>query len=247
MTQLERAHRRLGNLNDVLMIPMFTEIILDTSMAIHDVDIIEVFALSNLVFCSLFLLEWLISLKLAEDRRAFLTDPGQIISLISCIPFNYVFQAARLFRVFRVLRVFRLATRARRFQGRGAHLLQVSSLVGSTIFAGAMAIRIVEPETFSGFPDALWWSLVTVSTVGYGDITPATGAGRTVASILIIFGVGVVGYIAGFMTSLLSDGERSELAELQASNARLEADLRRLMDHVGVPADGEQPSGTEAT
>ena len=236
---LKRLHSRLGYLNDILMIPMFTEIILDTGMALHNAEALEGFALSNLGFCLLFLMEWLLSLKLAEDRRAFLTDPNEIIALISCIPFNYVFQGARFFRVLRVLRVFRLAIRARRYKGRGAQLLQVSSLVGSTIFAGAMAIRIVEPEATGNIFDALWWSLVTVSTVGYGDITPTTGPGRVIASVLIMFGVGVVGYIAGFMTSLLTDHEEEacELAALRASHTRLEADLRRLMAHVGVPAE----------
>ena len=241
---LERVQKRLGFLNDVLMIPMFTEIILDTGMALQNAETLEIFAATNLMFCSLFFAEWLIALKLSPDRRAFLTDPGELLNLISCIPFNYVFQGARLFRVLRVLRVFRLAIRARRYQGRGAQLLRVASLVGATIFAGAMALRIVEPQTTSDIFDALWWSLVTVSTVGYGDIAPVTGPGRVVASVLIMFGVGVVGYIAGFMTSVLSDDdETSELAELRASNARLEADLRRLMAHVGVPAEERATEG----
>ena len=76
------------------------------------------------------------------------------------------------------------------------------AIVGATIFAGAYTIQIVEPQMVDSFVAALWWSLVTVSTVGYGDIFPTTTAGRTVAVILILIGVGVCGYVAGFMTNI---------------------------------------------
>lgn len=50
--------------------------------------------------------------------------------------------------------------------------------------------------------DAFWWTLVTLSTVGYGDLVPKTEQGRFVASLLILFGVGLFGAISGFMASL---------------------------------------------
>ena len=56
MSRLKQVHRRLGYLNDVLMIPMFTEIILDTGMAFHSQEAIELFAITNLFFCLLFFL-----------------------------------------------------------------------------------------------------------------------------------------------------------------------------------------------
>ncbi|QSE75601.1 two pore domain potassium channel family protein, partial [Aeromonas media] len=50
--------------------------------------------------------------------------------------------------------------------------------------------------------DAFWWTLVTLSTIGYGDIVPQTEEGRFVASLLIIFGVGLFSALSGFMASL---------------------------------------------
>ena len=67
----------------------------------------------------------------------------------------------------------------------------------STILAGGLAIEIAEPETFPSLTDALWWSMVTVSTVGYGDVVPQSVVGRAVATVLIIFGIGIFGYVAG--------------------------------------------------
>ena len=61
------------------------------------------------------------------------------------------------------------------------------------------------------FWDALWWSIVTISTVGYGDSFPVTTGGRIVAVILIFIGVGIFfGYIAGFMANLLEIDEEEE-------------------------------------
>ena len=59
------------------------------------------------------------------------------------------------------------------------------------------------------FQDALWWSFVTATTVGYGDLSPATNAGRIVASLLMIIGIGLIGSLTSSITSffLQSDEE----------------------------------------
>jgi voltage-gated potassium channel Kch len=67
-------------------------------------------------------------------------------------------------------------------------------IVATLVFVvlGAVAMRLVEPEIFPNMGDALWFSVVTVSTVGYGDIVPESGAGRIVASVIMIFGLAFV-------------------------------------------------------
>lgn len=232
-TRIARLRALMGYLNDLLLIPMFTVIILETSTRFQQQESLELFRVTNLGFCLSFFIEWVLALYLSRSKKAFLTSGNEILNLISCIPFGILFQGARLFRLVRIIRVFRLAIRARRYRGRGRQLLQMISLVGSTVLAGALALRIVEPESthHQHFIDALWWSIVTVSTVGYGDITPETSAGRLVASALIMFGVGVVGYTAGFMSSIL-DAEEHERE--QAAQARLEANMLRIMDHLNI-------------
>ena len=94
--------------------------------------------------------------------------------------------------------------------------MRVIAVVGATTFAGAYTILIVEGSanadgvTIKEFGDALWWSLVTISTVGYGDMYPVTTGGRLVAVFLILIGVGVCGYIAGFMANLMAIGDEDE-------------------------------------
>jgi voltage-gated potassium channel len=60
------------------------------------------------------------------------------------------------------------------------------------VLLGAVAMRLVEPDTFTNIGDALWFSVVTVSTVGYGDIVPETTPGRFVASVIMIVGLAFV-------------------------------------------------------
>lgn len=82
-----------------------------------------------------------------------------------------------------------------------------------------------------GFGDALWWSLVTISTVGYGDRYPVSTGGRIIAVGLILIGVGVCGYIAGFMANLMSIGESSEE---QVQMIRIETKLDKLAAHLDI-------------
>ena len=67
----------------------------------------------------------------------------------------------------------------------------------------ACAVRIVEPETFPTLADALWWALVTMSTVGYGDISPVTGSGKLVAVPLLIGGIAVFGVLTANLATLM--------------------------------------------
>jgi len=210
----------LNYLNNALLIPMFTIIVIETGEPEQ-----SRFLMSNLGFCALFFLEWLVGLAAARDRRAFLQSPANLVDLLSSIPFGYLFQSLRLFRLTRMVRLFRLILRTRRWKSRAGKVLRVAILVGATIFAGAVALRTAEPETVPAFGDALWWSVVTLSTVGYGDLTPLTPTGRGVAAVLMTLGIGVFGYVAGFMASII-DGPQED--ELRIAISRLEAKIDAL-------------------
>jgi voltage-gated potassium channel len=78
-----------------------------------------------------------------------------------------------------------------------------------TVFIGAFSISIVENKSFS---DSLWWSFVTTTTVGYGDISPATNAGRIIASILMLVGIGFVGMLTGTIATYFLNDKRKDKA-----------------------------------
>ncbi len=232
-----RLWRALGFINNLLLIPLFTVMVLETGLGLAD-ERYAAYSAVNLGFCVFFLAEWALGLAVSLDRRAYLRSPALGLDLVSSIPFGYLFQGLRIVRLFRIARIGRLMLRARRFRGRGAALIRAAGIVSATVFAGAVALRIVEPETCPRFGDALWWSLVTLSTVGYGDILPVTAAGKAVASVLIIFGIGVFGYVAGFMATLLDDPEEDQIL---ATVQRIEARLARLEASGALATDRADP------
>ena len=98
-------------------------------------------------------------------------------------------------------------------------------------------MRSSKNEQFSSIGETLWWSLVTISTVGYGDKYPITTEGRLVAVVLILIGVGVCGYIAGFMANLMNfDEEDTDKGRLK----RVENKLDIMAQHLQIE-DWPQP------
>lgn len=219
MERLQTAQKWLTYWNNILLIPMFTLMLAESGSS--GGEAIE-FQSANLFFCFFFMAEWALGLGLTDDRKKYLIHWGNILDFVSSIPFGFVFQSLRIVRLFRALRLVRVAMRARRFRGRGRRFVKAVGVVGAIVFAGASALHTVEPQTVPQFSDALWWSLVTVSTVGYGDIAPTTGVGRLVGAALVLLGIGVFGYIAGFTASLLGEAEEDEMYRtLLLMNARL--------------------------
>ncbi len=216
--------------NNLLLLPMFTVMVLEVGVGHRQR---EEYELANLLFCVAFQLEVWLGFALARDRRRYATDISNIIDFVSSLPLAYVLQGLRVARLIRIFRLVRLVVRLRRFQNTGARLFRASLFVLALMVSGALALQIVEPGATESFENALWWSVVTVSTVGYGDITPVTPAGHMVASVLIISGIGVFGYMAGFMVSLLEGGDEADesrklhdqLREIRAELATISAQL----------------------
>jgi voltage-gated potassium channel Kch len=90
------------------------------------------------------------------------------------------------------------------------------------VVVGAIAMRLVEPDVFTNIGDALWFSVVTVSTVGYGDIVPESTIGRFVASVIMIFGLAFVPAVTAVVVSTMMGrrtAERSTLVGRDQPNA----------------------------
>lgn len=150
----------------------------------------------------------------AEDKIYFMKNNKA--DLVAIIPFSSVFRVARvvrlarlgrlarisrmsrLGRLFRVIAVFKKGTNMAKevFFTNGLHIV---SLITSTVvvFAAVGMYKLEGGITVNSFADALWWSFVTTTTVGYGDISPVTNLGRVLASKLMLIGIGFVGMLTG--------------------------------------------------
>jgi voltage-gated potassium channel len=142
-------------------------------------------------------------------------------------------RALRLLRLIRAGAVAGIALRlARRLFGR--HKFHYTALVAAlVIFLGAFGVFIVEPESnhsVQSFGDALWWAMVTATTVGYGDVSPVTTEGRLIAVLLMLTGIGVIGIFTATIASYFFEQEKgSELAEMTARLDAIDQKLNELL------------------
>ncbi|NOZ92423.1 MAG: ion transporter [Dictyoglomi bacterium] len=146
-------------------------------------------------------------------RIRYALKPLVIVDLLSIFPFylpllSVDLRILRILRIFRILRILKLE-RYFRAMSLIVRVLKktMDELVSSMIAIGILLIIVaslmyyIEPETFHSIPEAMWWGIVTLSTVGYGDVYPQTALGKIVGSILAILGIGLFGLPAGILAS----------------------------------------------
>jgi voltage-gated potassium channel len=95
---------------------------------------------------------------------------------------------------------------------------------------GGFVTTLVDEKDFRTFGDATWWALVTLTTVGYGDIVPTTTAGRAVGSALIVFGVTFLSFLTATITSLFVSVDRErQQAEERMRQESVASETRALL------------------
>ena len=211
-------------------------------------------ALDSVIWASwgLFILDYVVNLVLAERRlRWFVRNLHEVAIL--ALP------------VLRPLRLLRLIILLRRMQNLAGHALRGRVIIyvgGSAVlltYLGALAVLDAEQNVagsnIRNFGDALWWSAVTITSVGYGDHYPITLVGRLVAVSLMVGGIAVLGLITATLASWLIDqvGTRAahdtreaeaplrrQLVEMETKLDRLEA---LLLDAATKARSGDEPQG----
>jgi voltage-gated potassium channel len=159
-----------------------------------------------------------------------------------------------LARLARVVRVFLATSGLRRFAARLGKVTIIATLIVVLASLAAYQAEHATNSEFATVGDAFWWGIVTLTTVGYGDIVPKTPAGRFCGVAIMITGIAVLGVLAGSLASLFNlepasegadadstkDTERSvpvELAMLQAQLRDVERRLGRLADAISTRGD----------
>lgn len=181
--------------------------------------------------CVIFLVDFGVRLARSRDRLRFLRWGW--IDAISSIPAIDVLRWGRLVRIVRILRVLRAFRSTRvlvkyffrnRAQGTFATVALIS--VTLTIFASIAVLNVenVPESNIKSANDALWWSFVTITTVGYGDKYPVTPEGRVIAVFLMTAGVGLFGTFTGLLASFFVEADQEqEAAEVDAVLIELRA------------------------
>lgn len=169
------------------------------------------------IITTIFVVDYIVRLLVSDHKKAFIKN--NVLDLIAIIPFTSLFKVFRVFKMFKILKALKFLKFARfsayfaRFYKRVKFFFNVNGLKYmafvslACILAGGIAIHFVEGMSFF---DGIWWSFVTATTVGYGDISPATPAGRVIAALLMITGIGLIGSLTSTLTALFFQRHESE-------------------------------------
>ena len=147
--------------------------------------------------------------------KSFIKYPFRLISIIDlmsvfallCPLFGWFKYSSitKVLKVFRIVRILRYSKSIRTIidilKSSKKALVAVGSLAVGYILISALVVFNVEPDTFNSFFDAVYWSTVSLTTVGYGDIYPVTPIGRIITMISSFFGIAIVALPAGIITA----------------------------------------------
>lgn len=200
-------------------------VVLQFSKNITGIQLKYLNMVDNIVYF-IFVLDFIIRWMLSKNRRLFIKN--HYIDLIALLPFHFFTNSpyGSLLKLLRVLTyVLRLIHNIRDVLYTNGFIYSLGSATIITII-GSFAIYFFEKDssaTIKSYGDAFWWSIVTVTTVGYGDISPTTSAGRVIAAILMLAGIGFLSMLTStvstyFITKTdkkrretISDGENVSL------------------------------------
>jgi voltage-gated potassium channel len=201
-------------------------------------DIDMVFVIMDVILTVFFVADLTRRLVLAGDRRAYMIRGQGWVDALAAFPLLHILRVLRIVRMLRVLGRLGRPGRAFRtfFSNKAAGgLLSVLLIAVLMMEFGALLMLVIEHNapgsTITSAQDAVWFVLVTMSTVGYGDVYPVTDGGRLVGSLIIVVGVGVFGTLTGFLAN----------AFLAPSEARAESDHLGREKDVGVVVEAALP------
>jgi voltage-gated potassium channel len=200
-------------------------------------DVNDTFEAINYLVWAAFVVDYLTRLYLVPDRRNFFTHHFLDLAVV-VLPVLRPLRAVRLLRLLTLTRVgVVLANALTRLRALLTHknLHYVLLAVTMIIFACAGLVLSFEAHAkgsnIHNFSDAIWWAMVTVTTVGYGDRYPVTAGGRGVAVVLMLVGIGLIGVLTATVASFFVEQQADDtIAELSARLERMEAMLVRLTD-----------------
>jgi voltage-gated potassium channel Kch len=201
--------------------------------AIEDDSLDTVLFFMNAILSAIFLMDFTYRLFTAESKTHYFFRMFGWADLLASLPFQQVkiLRVFRLVRVFRLLRAYGIKNVARSLlHDRAGSALLTLLLMGILVLEfGSLEILHIEQDApganITTASDALWYNIVTISTVGYGDRYPVTNKGRVVGSLIIIVGVGIFGTFTGYLANLFLAPSKKKAAAAQPPPVHDDAQL----------------------
>lgn len=218
----------------VLIISSVLIILLDSKQELHE-SYATLFFRIEVMFTFFFTLEYAVRIWCSPNRKAYVFSVYGIIDLLAILPTYislFIPQAAplliirlfRILRIFRVLRLLEFMSEANVLMGalRASYRKLVvffSLMIILTTVFGCLIYVIEGPENgFDDIPKSIYWAIVTITTVGYGDIVPVTGLGRAISALGMLLGFAIIAVPTGIITAELASHVGRERAKKNCKN-----------------------------
>ncbi len=233
---------------------------------------VGLFAHAELAFGMLFAVEYGVRLWVAPEnprwgsgdwraRLRYMVSPAALIDIVAIMPTLMMAAGTspillRFFRAIRILRLAKLGRMSDAWEDLSAALHERRHELALTLMIAVVLMLVsstllwwaegdVQPKAFGSIPRALWWSIITLTTIGYGDTFPITALGRVFAGLTAIAGVGLVAMPTGILAAAFSDTvqtrrermrreQQAASAHASAKSTRVTAASKRIRDREGT-------------
>ncbi len=226
------ADTRAGKIFDIWLIITITLSVITVMLdSVKQINLVHGQLLTKLewVFTIIFTVEYILRLISVGRPLRYATSFFGIIDLLAILPtyFSVLFPGSQYFlviRIIRLLRIFRilklvqylresrLLVKALRASGRKVTVFLFTVLILVVIFGSLMYVIEGEENGFTSIPMSIYWAIVTLTTVGYGDISPQTGLGQALASIIMILGYSIIAIPTGIVTVELAQTYKANVS-----------------------------------
>ncbi len=196
------------------------------------------FVVLDIIFLVLFSIEYILRVYIEPRKRDFVFSFYGIIDLLAILPSLFLVPGFRVLRILRFLRIFRIF-KATRFilavDRLGAALREIQRELLALVILSLMFVylaacgihffeRNAQPEAFGSILDSMWWSVVTLTTIGYGDVYPTTSGGKFFTALVAFVGVGLIAIPSGLLASALTQArvERKKSEDSEKENQEQE-------------------------
>lgn len=216
-----KADTKLGKLFDIFLlflILLSTFIVMMESVRIFDAKLHRVFVIAEIIITLFFTVEYVLRILTIKNKKDYVFSFFGVIDFLAILPFylSLFFPITKYFliiRMLRMLRIFRILNlmdfmndgyfiaRALKNSSRKIYIFLLFLVIFSVIIGSMMFMVEGHREGFESIPQSVYWAVVTVTTVGYGDVSPGTPLGKFLSVLLMLAGYSIIAVPTGIVTA----------------------------------------------
>ena len=216
-----KSDTKLGKLFDLCLLVLIfltTFIVMMESVAIYDAKLHKVFVILEIIITAFFTVEYVLRIITLRTKKAYIFSFFGIIDFLAILPFylSLFFPITKYFlilRMLRMLRIFRILNlmdfmndgyfiiRALKHSSRKIYIFLLFLMIFSVIIGSMMFMVEGHRDGFESIPQSIYWAVVTVTTVGYGDVSPGTPLGKFLSILLMLAGYSIIAVPTGIVTA----------------------------------------------